>query len=232
MVELRPDDAQAYVKLGEALMGMEREDAMKEAEDAFREAIRLKPDAPGPHFLLARALDWRGVEDEAIPEYREAIRLGPDNSRWARGHLIGVLNFARNPRLRDPAEALDQARKLIKITHGIDSDSYYALAVAEYRLGHWDEALAALEKCKSLGRWENGYYWFLEALIHAKRGDKDQSRPDYDKALAWSKATRNEDRNLHVLWAEADKLLGPPGPDARLPGDGPPRPPIAETAPK
>src|SRR5262249_46155909 len=58
-----------------------------EAEGECREVIRVKPDAPEPHFLLARLLAARGQWEKAEGEYREVIRVDPNNAVWwdARG---------------------------------------------------------------------------------------------------------------------------------------------------
>ena len=58
---------------------LSRENLFKEAEAAYREAIRWKPDSAEYHFLLAQTLSRQRREDEATVEYRTVIRLDPSN---------------------------------------------------------------------------------------------------------------------------------------------------------
>lgn len=51
----------------------------KDAETAFREAIRLSPDHAGAHNGLAGALAAQKRTDEAAAEFETAARLAPDN---------------------------------------------------------------------------------------------------------------------------------------------------------
>src|SRR5262249_30788897 len=61
-----------------------------EAEPAFREALRLKPDYPEAHAFLGSALAKQGKLKEAEEAYREAIRLNPDDAKmyYNLGHLL------------------------------------------------------------------------------------------------------------------------------------------------
>ena len=51
---------------------------LDEAADAYREAIRLKPDLAVAHNNLGSVLKAQGKLDESIAAYREAIRIKPD----------------------------------------------------------------------------------------------------------------------------------------------------------
>jgi Flp pilus assembly protein TadD len=85
-----PGDALAWVELGSARAAL-GESAM--AEEAWRRATALESDpgtAARARFLLARALQQRGLAGEAVVELREAARLLPDNSQL-RMALAGAL---------------------------------------------------------------------------------------------------------------------------------------------
>ena len=85
---------------------------LDEAIEAFRNAIRLKPDHADAHNNLGRALTLRGKIDEAIESFRTAIRLRPD-------HLTSLSNLA--VALKDRGE-LDEAvalfRRLMDLSPG------------------------------------------------------------------------------------------------------------------
>ena len=54
----------------------------------------------------------------------------------------------------------------------------------------------------------------LPAMAHWQKGDKDQARNWFDKAVAWTEEKAPNDAGLRQFWAEAAELLGQPGPDA------------------
>ena len=75
-----PNEAGVYIDLGNALTAQGKLD---EAEAAFREAVRLKPDWPVAHLNLGKALRAQGRLGQAEAEFREAVRLQPD---WPAAH--------------------------------------------------------------------------------------------------------------------------------------------------
>ena len=77
-IRLKPDFAEAHVRLGGLLCDEKRDYPAAEAE--FREAIRLKPDLAVAYSDLGTALRKHGKLDEAIAAFRETIRLKPDSA--------------------------------------------------------------------------------------------------------------------------------------------------------
>src|SRR5829696_8773931 len=94
--ETAPSAEQHYEK-GVALLEQQQIDA---ALSEFREAVRLKPDAPGAHYYLGYALGVKGSLSEAIAEYEVAVRLKPDfaeaqyylgAARWFTNDIDGAI---------------------------------------------------------------------------------------------------------------------------------------------
>jgi tetratricopeptide (TPR) repeat protein len=83
-VALRPESPGARVNLAKALSALGKQE---EAEEEYREALRLKPDYAQAHNNLGGTL---GKHEEAEEEYREAIRLKPDYAK-AHYNLAGTL---------------------------------------------------------------------------------------------------------------------------------------------
>ena len=52
-----------------------------EASQSFKEALRLKPEAPMVHYSLAVVSNFIGEMDEAFKHYKEAIRINPEFGR-------------------------------------------------------------------------------------------------------------------------------------------------------
>ena len=65
--------------------------------------------------------------------------------------------------------------------------SYTTLALAEYRAGHWAESIAAAERStartKGAGA-ANAANGFFLAMALWQKGDKDEARKWFDKAVA------------------------------------------------
>lgn len=74
-VALRPDQPRLRNNYGVALAQTGRLD---QAEQQFREAIRLRPGLPDPHASLARLLLMKNDVDGAIAEYEKALDCDPD----------------------------------------------------------------------------------------------------------------------------------------------------------
>jgi tetratricopeptide (TPR) repeat protein len=193
-----------------------RKKGLREAAAAeYREAIRLKPDDVAVHFEFGNFHhDSSDERDAELAEFREAARLHTGGTPWAHGELVWILTMSDVPGLRNPAEALEHARKAVEITQGQHPAFQAILALAAYRSGLYAEALAALDKSMALGGEEDATLTFLMAMTHAQKGEQKQARPWFDKAVAWMKAQRSQGMYLHLLWTEAAGLLGQPGPDA------------------
>ena len=59
------------------------------------------------------------------------------------------------------------------------------LGLAHFRARHWDEAIAALKKAGELGHDENVTGWYHLAMAYWHKGDKEQARQWYAKAVTW-----------------------------------------------
>jgi tetratricopeptide (TPR) repeat protein len=74
-VARRPDDGEARLRLGAALLHME--DRAAEAEPELREAARLRPQDAEVRALLGNALALEGRLPDAVAAFEEALRLDP-----------------------------------------------------------------------------------------------------------------------------------------------------------
>ena len=114
----------------------------------------------------------RRAREAELAEFREAAHLDTNGTPWARSELVWILAISPEPRLRNPAEALEHARKAVEITRGEHPAFQTTLALAAYRSGLYEEALAALDKVKALGGTEDATHWFLLAMIRGQEGKK------------------------------------------------------------
>jgi serine/threonine-protein kinase len=209
-IQLKPDFATARYSLGNALHEQHKLD---EAIAEYRKAIQLKPDYAEAHGNIGVALCEQHRLAEAIAEFRAAIRIKPEVA-GAHNNLARALAFRPNRPTSDYDEGLQHAREAVEISP-FDTNSYNTLALAEYRMGHWDESLAACDRSIALGKGGVAHDWFFQAIARAQKGDRDQARGWFDKAITWTKQKDPKNKELLQFWAEAAELLGQPGP--RLP---------------
>jgi tetratricopeptide (TPR) repeat protein len=213
-IRLKPDDASAHANLGFALWFQGKLD---EAVAEFREAIRLRPDDARAHSNLGGALVAQGKVDEAVAAHREAMRLNRDpNYPNIPGNLSWALAIAPGRPPGDYDEAVALARRAIAVAPK-NGGSYNTLALAEYRRGRWDEAIAAAERSMALQQGGIASDWFFQAMARARKGEMDVAAEWFDKAVAWTRKHAPKDGELLRFWSEAAALLGRPGPDAAQP---------------
>jgi tetratricopeptide (TPR) repeat protein len=172
------------------------------------------PERANAEALVIGGIDLglQGKLDEAIAAYRKAIQLYPDHI-MALDHLVWSVVLSPKRRRRDSEEALMHARKAVELSPKTAIFDI-GLALAQYRLGHWTGSLAACEQSMALRNGENAYGWFILALANWQKGDRDQARSCFDRAVARTEQTCPEDTYLRQLWTEAAELLGQSGPDA------------------
>jgi tetratricopeptide (TPR) repeat protein len=206
-IRLKPDYVEAHINLGAALISQGKVD---DAITEFRTAIRLKPDSVDAHNNFGVALINQGKFDDAIAEDREAMRLKPDS--WScHNNLAWALVLRRNRPLSEYDEGLRHAREAVHLLANDVTNN--TLALAEYRMGHWDESLAAGDKSIALGKGGNANDWFFQAMVRGHKGDKGQARKWFDRAVAWTRENDPKNKELLQFWSEAAEVLGQPGPD-------------------
>ncbi len=167
-------------------------------------AIRQKPDLTfvDAFSQLGAALVGRGQFEQAITAHREALRLQPDDAR-RQNALAWQLATCPRTELRDLAEAITLAKKAVELSPH-DGVCWNTLGVVHYRLGQWNEAIGALEKSMELfeGKHEAANSFFL-AMAHRQRGNHDEARKWYDKAVAWMEKEAPQNQELQRFRAEA-----------------------------
>jgi tetratricopeptide (TPR) repeat protein len=206
---LQPDDAAARYNLGAILA---RQGELEEAIAEFRDSIRLNPDDPTVYPYLGIALDEQGNTPEAVVAFREAMRLNPDDGPTHNSLALVLATLPDGPGC-DYEEALFHAKRAVALGPQ-QGNRYTTLALAEYRVGRWSESLAASERSVALEHAGDAFNWFLMAMAHAQKGEKDEARRSFDNAVAWMKEHNPRRLIFRQLWTEAAELVGQPGPDA------------------
>jgi serine/threonine protein kinase/tetratricopeptide (TPR) repeat protein len=149
LTALMPDSAVAHCMLGNALLAVNREDALQEAMKEYKQAIRIRDDYPQAHTNLgicwSRKNDW----DKAIEEYNKALATKKDFPEAYLAHRNLGLALLTKGLLDD---AVVHLRKGIELKDG-DAEAYKAhfhLGKALFFKGLLDEAAAQFRKAIKL----------------------------------------------------------------------------------
>ena len=91
----------------------------------------------------------------------------------------------------------------------LSGDLWNSLGIAHYRLGQWDEAIAAIQKSIDLSSGGGSSDFYFRAMAHWQRGQKDEARRWYQRAVE-HKENRGGSNNPDLLnfRAEAEELMG------------------------
>ncbi len=158
-------------------------------------------------FLDAKDAYFRLISDlESVPlnsmarGYSSLIAEANNNLAW-------LLATCPDAELRDPPEALRLARCAVEVEPQ-QGNFWNTLGVACYRAGELDDAKKALEKSLELRNAGDSFDWFFLALVDVKRGNVNQAREWYDKAVAWYRNNRPNDQELFHFNVEAAAAIG------------------------
>ncbi len=122
---------------------------LPENEVYLRECFRLRPGLAMAHTSLAGALFQKGDIEQALHEYNLAMQMKPDDPENP-ASLANLYENSPDPRFRDPAKAVDQARKACEITHFRVRRFLVLLAGTSVLVKDFDKALDAALKASAL----------------------------------------------------------------------------------
>jgi tetratricopeptide (TPR) repeat protein len=157
--------------------------------------------------------------EAALADCEASLRQKPDHAEM-RSRLALVCNnlawtLVTGPAAtRDPARALDLARRAIELTP--EQAIYHnTLGVALYRAGRCAEAVPVLERSLAAGHGQaDAFDLFFLSLARHQLGQAARARADFDRAVRW----RRDHPNLPAQWtaeldafqAEAEAVLAAP----------------------
>jgi DNA-binding winged helix-turn-helix (wHTH) protein/tetratricopeptide (TPR) repeat protein len=131
-VELDPLLAEGHVALGHVRVQWDRD--WRGAEESYRRALALDPNAPRAHMLYALFLGAMKRVDESLRESATALALRPESP--TAGAIRSVVLFGA----RRPEEAIEQGRRTIRLDPAFSLPRFWlALALAD--VGRFDEAM-------------------------------------------------------------------------------------------
>jgi tetratricopeptide (TPR) repeat protein len=161
------DNYRAHVGLGNYEMDQGRLDS---AADHYREAVRLRPNAPEMHYRFGVALLRLGRDAEAADQLQETVRRDPSaKDAW---HHLGLARLRQGK----PELAIPAFRRSLELRPGA-TDSLTGLGHALWQSGKREEAIVQFEAAlnRDLG-WADAWYGLGVAYL---------TRSELDKA-AWT----------------------------------------------
>ena len=135
-----PDNDAVYNIIGVTLL---REARYVEAADAFRVALKRRPDSADANRNLGTALAATGHASEAIAYLRRAVQLAPDNG--GAHYELGNLLLAR----REFAQAADCLRAAVRAMPDFAA-AHNSLGIALATLGEMSQAIEQFEQAVKL----------------------------------------------------------------------------------
>jgi serine/threonine protein kinase/WD40 repeat protein/tetratricopeptide (TPR) repeat protein len=146
-----------YSTLGKRLAWVGR---VAEAEDAYRKALKVKPDDPLAHGDFGRFLEDQARYQEAEAEFSEALKLLPENSLfWVQ----------RGWAYADAGQWDKHSADFVKSSFWVQRGWAYA------GLGQWDKASADFVKATQ-GKEPDEAAWYSRALLYLRDGNQDGYR--------------------------------------------------------
>jgi serine/threonine protein kinase/Flp pilus assembly protein TadD len=206
------------------------------ATAAFRKAIalleQLVAESPANHdyvHALAKSHNTLGMvlhamhhpeeaEGEfaaAVQLYRRALDMGP--CACSLNNLAWLRVTCPVPRFLDPAEAVALAQHALDMQPN-EGEIWNTLGVAQYRAGHYEQAIAGLTRSMELRKGGDGFDWCFLAMAYWQLGDKAKAREWYEKGADDLRQVGITQESVLPYAAEAAELLGMPPLRAGAPG--------------
>jgi serine/threonine protein kinase len=173
--------------------------------------------------LYKMGLIWMTVGQEIIAlamltdartQYQAIVDLFPkEREKHLQGladccyHLGLLLATSYHPKVRNPAAAVEPARKAVELVKD-RGDYLAALGAAYYRTGKYEEALRALGQSTKLSPPDWRYELFFLAMTHWRLDHKEEASEWYLKAVNWMEKNQPKNAMLQRMNAEAAALLG------------------------
>jgi serine/threonine-protein kinase len=169
-----------------------------EAARYLTAAVALRPNSPGVHVNLGRALGYGGQFDEAIACFQQALTLAP---KYANAHHNLGRALAEKGQVD---EAIASHRKAIEIDpNNVEAHNNLAIVLAEK--GEVDEAIACFRKSVAISPKRAHAHYNLGRML-ATKGEVDEAIACYRKAIAINPKYADAHNNLGNVLAARGKI--------------------------
>jgi len=216
LIEDNPDHAEYRRRATEAALSLAwflttcPDPAIQNRDEAARIVNQAINDEPTDVTLYVQASHFfmflGGEHYRTAERYlRDALQRAPDRAD-VNNNLAWLLTTSPFPNQRNAAEALRLAEEAVKHAPGVGI-YWNTLGVAHYRLGHYREAVAMLEKSCGLRGDGDAFDWFFLAMARYKLGDRETASQLYEAGVRWMKDRESFNEELKRFRDEARQML-------------------------
>jgi len=147
-LEIRDGNSAAHYGLA---MALARQRKFDEAIARWEKSLELQPDNSAARNYLGTALAGLGRDREAIAQWEQTLEYDPENGDAA-NNSAWLLATSQHRELRDPAKAVDLAKRAANLPGGNNPIVYRTLAAALAENGQFDNAIRAAEHARELSQ--------------------------------------------------------------------------------
>jgi len=176
---------------------------------------RYSGELAGSWYRLGVFLEATDRSDEAAEAFRKAIGIAekltadyPESPVHQRS-LGWMLATCPAVQCRDPERAVKLAKQALKYEPEAVKH-WRLLGIAQYRAGDPTAAVASLHKTMELANGGGAQQLLFLAMAHWQKGNRQEARQWYDKAVAWIDKNHPADEEYDRFRAEAAEVLGKP----------------------
>ncbi len=163
-----------------------------DAEQAFREAVKLAPSMPDAHLDLGLALGREGKGEEAIASLKKALELDP---KLPSAHMfLGIFEYQANRR----SEAVDAIHQELALDPK-NAEALTWLGIVELADGHPERAVEPLDRAAEISPND------LNVLEYRGRAHSQVARDSYAKMAQIEPNSWQVHKVRAELYAEEDK---------------------------
>jgi tetratricopeptide (TPR) repeat protein len=163
----------------------------REAEIAFRDALKADPESAQAHYLLGLARSRRGDDAGAAESFERALEIDPElpGARLS----LGIARYE----LDDFAGAERALRRSLAADAG-DADAHHFLGLALQKQGKVDDALHHFESAARLDPSYRQLAFLQAGVAQREAGNSEAAREAFDRAIALNAASETG-RHAHSL---------------------------------
>jgi eukaryotic-like serine/threonine-protein kinase len=215
---LGPEHPKTIGSISNLAMAYEGEGKFAQAEELNQASMKIRLRVLGAAHRetlqsmtnLASDYDHEGKFAQAQELVQQGLRTAPDNAGLL-AEYAWILLTAKDHRARRPREALDLARRSVKLAPE-EVDLLDTLGLAELRNRLWDEAIATLNKSIAKKNGSQLYDFLFLAMAYHGRRDNAEAEKSYVRGAELARKDGTTDPELRMLWAEVAADLGKPAP--------------------
>ena len=195
LVQIAPGHYEAWFNLGVA---RQHAGEPEEAEFAYRQALKLRPESPAPLINLAIVKYAQGDTEGACEVYREALSVSPSQEQ-------ALWNLALLLERSGDAAGAEEAYERLAASHPEHAEGWFRLGFLRLGRGGWDAAAEALARFVSLKpeAWEGA---FNLGIAHQRNGNHEAATACFEKSLALQPGHSGALRGLAVSALELGQM--------------------------